>query len=44
MRRDDTHILVGNDNNLPFYLGRKRDAAADNEGMLLSLPELLWTK
>jgi len=41
MRVDDTHILVGNDNNLPFSSGRQLDAAADNEMMLLSVPELL---
>ncbi|TDX33722.1 esterase-like activity of phytase family protein [Rhodovulum visakhapatnamense] len=44
MRVDDTHILVANDNNLPFSSGRKLDAAADNEVMLLSVPELLSAK
>jgi len=41
MKVDDTHILVGNDNNLPFSSGRQLDGAADNEMMLLSVPELL---
>ena len=41
MRVDDTHIMVGNDNNLPYSSGRKLDAAADNEAILLSVPELL---
>lgn len=41
MRVDDTHILVANDNNLPFSSGRKLDAAADNEVILLEVPELL---
>ena len=38
---DDTHILVANDNNLPFSSGRELDAAAANEFILLSVPELL---
>ena len=41
MRVDDTHIMVAIDNNLPFSSGRKLDAAADNEVVLLSVPELL---
>lgn len=41
MRVDDTHIIVANDNNLPFSSGRQLDAAAANEFMLLSVPELL---
>jgi hypothetical protein len=41
---DDTHILVGNDNNLPYSSGRKLDAAADNEFALLSVPEFLAAK
>jgi hypothetical protein len=44
MRVDDTHIMVGNDNNLPFSSGRKLDAAADNEAILLSVPELLQAR
>jgi hypothetical protein len=38
---DDSHILVANDNNLPFSSGRKLGAAADNELILLSVPGLL---
>lgn len=38
---DDTHIMVANDNNLPFSSGRRLDAAADNEVILLKVPELL---
>lgn len=41
MRVDDSHIMVAVDNNLPFSSGRKLDAAADNEVVLLSVPELL---
>lgn len=41
MRVDDTHILVANDNNLPFSTGRQLDQAASNEFILLSVPELL---
>ncbi len=41
MRVDETHIMVANDNNLPFSSGRRLDAAADNEFILLSVPELL---
>lgn len=41
MRLDETHVLVANDNNLPFSSGRRLDAAADNEFILLSVPELL---
>jgi len=41
MRVDETHIMVAIDNNLPFSSGRKLDAAADNEVVLLSVPELL---
>lgn len=44
MKVDDTHILVANDNNLPYSSGRKLDAAADNEFILLSVPELLAAK
>lgn len=44
MRVDDTHIMVGNDNNLPFSSGRKLDAAADNEAILLEVPEFLAAK
>ncbi len=41
MKVDDTHILVANDNNLPFSSGRQLDAPAANEFILLSVPELL---
>ena len=38
---DDSHIMVGVDNNLPYSSGRALDAAADNEIILLSVPEFL---
>lgn len=38
---DDTHIIVGNDNNLPFSSSRLPNVADDNEMILLSTPELL---
>jgi hypothetical protein len=41
MMVDETHIMVGVDNNLPYSSGRALDAAADNEIILLSVPELL---
>ncbi len=41
VRVDDTHIMAANDNNLPFSGGRKIGQAADNEFILLSVPELL---
>lgn len=44
MKVDDTHILVGNDNNLPFSSGRRLNAAADNEAMLLEVSEFLAAK
>jgi hypothetical protein len=40
-RVDDSHIIVANDNNLPFSGGREIGRAADNEFILLSVPELL---
>lgn len=40
-RMDDSHIIVANDNNLPFSGGRTIGRAADNEFILLSVPELL---
>lgn len=43
-RVDDTHIMVANDNNLPFSGGRRIGQAADNEFILLSVPELLAAK
>jgi hypothetical protein len=39
-----TQIIVGNDNNLPYSSGRKLDAAADTEYLLLDVPELLSAK
>ena len=44
MRVYDTHILVANDNNQPFSGGRKLGEAANNEFILLSVPELLAAK
>ena len=38
---DDTHIMVAMDNNLPYSSGRALDKAADNEIVLLSVPEFL---
>lgn len=40
-RVDDTHIIVGNDNNLPFSAGRAIDKADDNEFVLLEVGEFL---
>ncbi|MGQ0567566.1 MAG: esterase-like activity of phytase family protein [Gemmobacter sp.] len=44
MVADEGHILVGVDNNLPYSSGRALDKAADNEVVLLSVPELLSAK
>lgn len=41
MRYDDTHILVANDNNLPFSAGRKIGEAANNEFILLEVGDFL---
>ena len=41
---DETHILVANDNNLPFSGGRVPGEAAHNEFILLEVPELLAAK
>lgn len=41
---DDTHIIVGNDNNLPFSAGRAIDKADDNEFVLLEVGDLLKAK
>jgi hypothetical protein len=38
---DDRHIVVANDNNLPFSAGRFLTRADDNEFILLRVPELL---
>ena len=43
-RVDETHILVANDNNLPFSGGREIGVAANNEFILLSTPELLGAR
>lgn len=40
-RVDATHIIVANDNNLPFSAGRAANRADDNEFILLRVPELL---
>ncbi|OAP40543.1 glycerophosphodiester phosphodiesterase [Sinorhizobium glycinis] len=40
-RVDGTHIIVGNDNNLPFSAGRALDKADDNEFVLLEVGEFL---
>jgi hypothetical protein len=40
----DRQIIVGNDNNLPYSSGRRLDAAADTEYLLLDVPELLAAK
>ncbi len=38
---DPTHIVVGNDNNLPFSAGRSLDKADDNEFVLLDVGDFL---
>jgi hypothetical protein len=38
---DGDHIIVGNDNNLPFSAGRHFFQADSNEFILLHVPELL---
>jgi hypothetical protein len=43
-RADATHIVVGNDNNLPFSAGRVVDKADSNEFSLLEVGELLNAK
>jgi hypothetical protein len=40
-RVDAEHIVVGNDNNLPFSSSRHPNRADDNEMVLLRVPELL---
>jgi hypothetical protein len=40
-RVDDTHIIVGNDNNLPFSAGRSLDKVDDNEFVLLEVGDFL---
>ena len=44
MRVDDTHIMVANDNNLPFSGGRRIGTAADNEFILLEVADFLAAK
>lgn len=41
---DGSHIIVGNDNNLPYSSGRALGKQDDNELILLSVPELLAAK
>ncbi|TCL70273.1 esterase-like activity of phytase family protein [Rhizobium sp. BK251] len=43
-RVDATHIVIGNDNNLPFSAGRAVDKADDNEFSLLEVGEFLNAK
>ncbi len=38
---DADHIIVGNDNNLPFSSSREPNKADDNEFVLLAVPEFL---
>lgn len=38
---DDAHIIVANDNNLPYSTGRAIGVADDNEFILLHVPEFL---
>ncbi|OYX12432.1 MAG: glycerophosphodiester phosphodiesterase [Rhizobiales bacterium 32-66-8] len=41
---DPTHIVVGNDNNLPYSAGRAPQKADDNEFVLLEVGDLLKAK
>jgi hypothetical protein len=41
---DADHIVVGNDNNLPFSSSREPNRADDNEFVLLAVPEFLRAK
>lgn len=43
-RVDEDHIIVANDNNLPFSAGRHLTRADDNEFILLRVPELLHAR
>jgi hypothetical protein len=38
---DGEHIVVANDNNLPYSAGRKPNVQDDNEFILLWVPDLL---
>lgn len=44
IRVDDTHIMVANDNNLPFSGGREIGVAANNEFILLDVADFLAAK
>ncbi len=44
MRVDDTHIMVANDNNLPFSGGREIGKAANNEFILFEVADFLAAK
>jgi len=41
---DATHIIVGNDNNLPFSTGRALNKPDDNEFVLLEVKDFLAAK
>lgn len=41
---DETHIIVGNDNNLPFSSSRDPNKADDDEFMLLEVADFLKAK
>jgi hypothetical protein len=43
-RVDATHIIVGNDNNLPFSSSRDPNKADDNEFVLLEVGDFLKAK
>ena len=43
-RVDDTHIIVGNDNDLPFSSSREPNKADDNEFVLLEVGDFLKAK
>ena len=43
-RVDDTHIIVGNDNNLPFSSSREPNKADDDEFVLLEVGGFLKAK
>lgn len=44
MRVDETHVMVANDNNLPFSGGREIGKAANNEFILLDVADFLAAK
>ena len=43
-RVDESHIIVGNDNNFPFSVGRALGARDDNELILLEVSEFLQAR